>query len=48
MVLVICAIDLLYQRIPDMCLLVITVILLAASGFVLNMITDWWLNPRVD
>jgi len=48
MVLVICTIDLLYQRIPDMCLLVITVILLAASGFVLNMITDWWLNPRVD
>jgi len=42
---VICAIDLLYQRIPDMCLLVITVILLAVSGFVLNMITDWWLNP---
>jgi len=44
MVLVICTIDLLYQRIPDMCLLVITVILLAATGFVLNMATVWWLD----
>lgn len=44
MVLVICTIDLLYQRMPDMCLLVITVILLAATGFVLNMATGWWLN----
>jgi uncharacterized membrane protein YoaK (UPF0700 family) len=44
MVLVICTINLLYQRIPEMCLLVITVILLAAMGFVVNSVTDWWLN----
>jgi putative Ca2+/H+ antiporter (TMEM165/GDT1 family) len=44
MVLVICTINFLYQRIPEMCLLVITAILLAATGFVLNMATSWWLN----
>jgi hypothetical protein len=44
MVLVICTTDFLYQRIPEMCLLVITVIMLAASGFVINMITVWWLD----
>jgi len=44
MVLVICTINLLYQRIPEMCLLVITAILLAAMGFVVNSVTDWWLN----
>ncbi len=44
MVLVVCTIDFLYQRIPDMGLLVITVILLSVMGFVLNMVSDWWLN----
>ena len=44
MVLVICTINLLYQRIPEMCLLVITVILLASMGFVVNSVTDRWLN----
>lgn len=44
MVLMMCTINFLYQRIPEMCLLVITVILLAAMGFVVNSVTDWWLN----
>ena len=44
MVLVICTINFLYQRIPEMCLLVITMILLAVMGFVLNMATVWWLD----
>ena len=44
MVLVICTINFLDQRIPEMCLLVITMILLAVMGFVLNMATVWWLD----
>ena len=44
MVLMMCTINFLYQRIPEMCLLVITVIMLAASGFVINMTTGWWLD----